>query len=115
MEGEPAFSQNIEGLFCFANSQNAHYLCIISSGAQINELPNPSHNKAHVRMARLKGASLEPFDSTTLEIHRPRLLLCVILMNARSIFTECKCEEVEIHLDFWSPSEFIRGGSVSIR
>lgn len=41
-------------------------------------------------------------------------LVCVNLMNARGIFTECKCEEVEIHLDFGSPSESIRGGSASI-
>lgn len=40
--------------------------------------------------------------------------LCVILMNARGLFTECKCEEAQIHLDFRSPSESIRGGSMSI-
>lgn len=40
--------------------------------------------------------------------------LCVILINAWGIFTECKCEDAEIHLDFTSPLESIKGGPMSI-
>lgn len=64
--GEPAFSQSIEILFCFANSQNAHYLSIISTETQINELPNPAHNKARVRVSKspvpeVESSSLQLF------------------------------------------------------
>lgn len=69
--GEPASSQKAEVLFCLANSPNAHYLCIISTEAQINELPNPAHNKSQVRMAKWNGALCTPFLSTILEVRQP--------------------------------------------
>lgn len=54
-----AFSRSIEILFCFANSQSTHYVCIILIKAQINELPNPAHNKARACMAESELPEVE--------------------------------------------------------
>lgn len=51
---------------------------------------------------------------SALEIHKRGASWRVILMNAQGFFTECKCEEAKIHLDFKSPLESMRGGSMSI-
>lgn len=46
--------------------------------------------------------------------HTNNSFFCVSFWWMPGAFSECKCEEAKIHLDFRSPSESIRGGSVSI-
>lgn len=103
--------------FCFCwFTKTTHYWCIIVIEAKINDLHNRAGNKAQACAAEswvpeVVVSSLQSVRSDALEMTQS---LRVILMNAWGIFTECKCENAEIHLDFRSPSESIRGGSMSI-